>query len=448
MKMLQNQYDVIIIGAGPAGLMAAIESYEPHRKIAVLEKMREPALKLKISGKGRCNITNSAELKDFISHFGKTGRFLKFAFSEFFNAELLKYFEKLGVQFKLERGGRYFPKNDNAMEIVKALLNKIDSLNVHISANSEVTGIKKMSDDKFTVTVNKNIPGMSKNRQCIKIKADKVVLATGGKSYPETGSNGAGFKLAAQLGHTITPVLPSLVPVLTKGDTASKLQGLTLKNVKVKLWCDSKKVDELFGEMLFTEFGVSGPIILSLSKTIVKHISEKKKVIISLDLKPALDHEAVDRRLLKEIDEHGKKNFKSLLKRLLPVKLIPVFTGILKISEKKKLNQLNSEERKKLKMLLKEFPFEVTGTKSFDHAIITSGGICINEINSRTMESKLIKGLYFAGEIIDVDADTGGFNLQAAFSTGWVAGRAINSALNRADNKNLIKKYGKVYSHR
>ncbi len=420
--MLRNQYDIVIIGAGPAGLIAAIESCKSSAKILILEKMHNPALKLRISGKGRCNITNNAVLEDFISHFGKNGRFLKFAFAKFFNTDLIEYFEKLGVQFKLERGGRYFPENDDAGEIANALLNKVKSLNIPISTNSEVISITKSKNEKFTVTINKNT-------QRIQIEADKVVLATGGKSYPKTGSTGAGFKLASQLGHTITPVSPSLVPVETKGSTAKKLQGLSLKNVKAQVWCGNKKADERFGEMLFTDFGLSGPIILSLSKTIVKLIDDKEKVLISIDLKPALNHKMIDQRIIREINEHSRQGFKNLLKKLLPGKLVPVFIEELKISEEKQMSQINSEERKKLRMLLKEFQFEVTGYRSFDHAIVTSGGICIKEINPQTMESKLVNGLYFAGEIIDVDADTGGFNLQAAFSTGWIAGRNVFHAL-------------------
>lgn len=426
---LHKQYEIIIIGAGPAGLMAAIESYKPSRKILVLEQMPKPALKLKMSGKGRCNITNSADLNDFISHFGKSGRFLKFAFSEFFNTDLLNFFEKLGVQFKLERGGRYFPSNDNAMEIINALLDKIKSLDIRILTNLQVTGITKSPGNEFTLRINKINLKDNNNGSCIKIKADKVVLSTGGKSYPQTGSTGAGFKLASKLGHTVTPLSPSLVPIETKGSTAKKLEGLSLRNVKVQVWGENKKIDERFGEMVFTDFGVSGPIILSLSKVIVQLIKKKQKVFISIDLKPALDHKKLDQRLLREITNHNKQGFKNLLFKLLPRKMVPVFTEKLDISETKQLNQINSEERKKLRLLLKEFQLEVTGYRSFDHAIATSGGISVKDINSQTMESKLIKGLYFAGEIIDIDADTGGFNLQAAFSTGWIAGQAINSAL-------------------
>jgi predicted Rossmann fold flavoprotein len=422
--MLHDHYNTIIIGAGPAGLIAAIESHRPSGKILILEKMHKPALKLRISGKGRCNITNDASVKDFISHFGKNGRFLKYAFAEFFNTDLLKYFENLGVQSKLERGGRYFPRNDNAQNIVKALLKKVASQNIHISTNSDVKGIKKLPDNTFAVSINKK-------GQHITITADNVVLSTGGKSYPKTGSTGAGYTFATKLGHTITPAFPSIVPIETRGNTAKKLQGLHLRNVFVTVWCNNKKIGERFGEMEFTDFGVSGPIILAVSKTIVRLLNEKQKVTISIDLKPALDHKKIDKRLLREINDHGKQSFKKLIKGLLPLKLIPVFIEKLKIPENMPLNQTISVDRKKLRLLLKEFPLEVTGYRSFHEAIVTSGGVSINEINPQTMESKLVSGLYFAGEIIDIDADTGGFNLQAAFSTGWIAGRAIQREIQK-----------------
>jgi predicted Rossmann fold flavoprotein len=423
--MFQDQYDIVIIGAGAAGLIAAIESYTPSKKIIILEKMPKAALKLKISGKGRCNITNDASLNDFLAHFGKNGRFLKYAFSEFFNSDLLAYFDNLGVQFKLERGGRYFPLHDNAAEIVNSLTAKIKSLRIPLATYSEVIDIKKPTENNFIIIINQKKDTGEKNMQPRQIKADKILLATGGKSYPGTGSSGTGYTLAARLGHTITPLSPSLVPLDTAGKVAKQLQGLSLKNVAAKIWCYNKKIEEQFGEMLFTDSGLSGPIILSLSKTVIKLINEKQKVVISIDLKPALDHKMLDRRLLKEISEHSKKTFNSLLKRVLPRKMIPVFIEKLKIPGEKQLSQINAQERRKLLALLKDFQLEVTAYRSFDQAIITSGGVRINEINPQTMESKLIKNLYFAGEIIDIDADTGGFNLQAAFSTGWVAGRAM-----------------------
>jgi len=384
-----SHYDLVIVGSGPAGLIAAIESYHPSQKTIILEKMPRAALKLRISGKGRCNITNDTELNEFISHFGKNGRFLKYAFREFFNKDLLEYFEKMGISFKLERGGRYFPQSDKAIEIVNALLQKVKSLGIPLITDSEVLKIERASEGTFIVTTN-----------------------------------------ATDLGHIITPVSPSLVPLKTKGNLAKSLQGLSLKNVKVNVWCQNKKVDDRFGEMLFTDCGLSGPIVLALSKIIVKKMEERQKVTVTIDLKPALDVQMVDQRLLREIKEHGRQNFANLLKKLLPQKMIPVFLKILNMNKEIKLNQISAEDRKRLKMLLKEFPFEISGHSSYDEAIVTAGGVNIQELNPKTMESKIMTNLYFAGEVIDIDADTGGYNLQAAFSTGWVAGRAIKAAIN------------------
>ena len=423
--MKHEQYDIIIIGAGPAGLIAAIESCAPSRKILILEKMPRPALKLRISGKGRCNITNAAELKEFIGHFGKNGRFLRPAFSGFFNTELLRYFEELGVQFKLERGGRYFPESDKAVEIVDALLDKVKNLNIPLRTNCEVVSLAHSPGAGFRVTIRRK-PGKSDTQQQTStLQAGKVLLSTGGKSYPKTGSSGIGFKLASQLGHTVTPLSPSLVPLETKGNTAQKLQGLSLKNVSVSLWRDSKKIDEGFGEMLFTHFGVSGPVILSLSRSAVACLDAKQQLSLQIDLKPALDHKKLDQRLLREIQEHSKQHLKALLERLLPKSMIAMFLEVLDISQEKTLSEISAEERKHLRMLLKELRLEIIGYRSFDEAIVTSGGVSVKEIDPKTMESKHVKGLYFAGEVIDIDADTGGFNLQAAFSTGWLAGRSM-----------------------
>jgi len=412
--MIKKKYNILIIGAGPAGLMTASKCAKSGQKVVILERMDSSCIKLKLTGKGRCNVTNSADIKDFITHFGKGGRFLKHAFSQFFNSDLIKYFEKLGVQFKLERGGRYFPKSDSAFDIANVLIEDVESKNVSILKNSEVVSVKKI-DKKFKIKI--------KNGKMF--EASKVVITCGGKSYPKTGSSGGGYKLAESLGHKIIEPIPSLTPLITKGPDAKNLKGLSLKNVKASLYSDSKKIEEEFGEMLFTDFGLSGPIILSLSKFAVPLLNNKKKIAISIDLKPALDFKKLDERLKREIDKGGKKYFKSLLKNLLPAKLIPVFIEKLGISEDKRLNQINSEERKRLKMLLKDFKFEVSGYKSFDQAIVTSGGVDLREVNPRTMESKIVSGLYFAGEVLDLDANTGGFNLQAAFSTGWLAGESI-----------------------
>ena len=408
--------------------MAAIECCRPDITVLILEKMPKPALKLRISGKGRCNITNAAEIKAFIAHFGRNGRFLQPAFGKFFNTDLLNYFENLGVRFKLERGGRYFPLHDDALEIVNALVGHVKKLGISIETHSEVSAIKKLPAEAFALVIRNTARSEMKPKEARTVIAGKVLLATGGKSYPQTGSNGGGYLLASQLGHTITPLSPSLVPLTTAGDTAAKLQGLSLKNVTASVWCDNRKVAEQFGEMLFTHYGVSGPIIFTLSRMLAAPLNSGQCVRLCIDLKPALDHQAVDQRLLREINEHGKQEFKSLLKRLLPKKFIPVFIELLGIPGDKKLSQLRIEDRKRLRLPLKAFTLEVSGHRSFDEAIVTAGGVSINEIDPRTMESKQVKNLYFAGEIIDIDADTGGFNLQAAFSTGWLAGRSMAGA--------------------
>lgn len=411
-----KKFEVVIIGAGPAGLMASLQC--GNKKVAILEKMADFCIKLKLTGKGRCNLTNNASLIEFIKHFGKQGRFLKPTFSQFFNDDLIDFFEDRGVKIKLERGGRYFPESDSAFDIANALINSVKEKGVEIINNCEVFEIKKI-DNKFKV----------KTRGGGEFEASKVIIACGGKSYPRTGSSGDGYRLASELGHKIIEPRPSLTPLIARGSDVKKLQGLSLKNVQANLYCGGKKVDEQFGEMLFADFGLTGPIILSLSKHAVPLLDEKKQLKVSIDLKPALGFRKLDERLRREIDDGGRKYFKNLLKNLLPAKLIPVFVEKLNVPENKKLNQINSEERKRLKMLLKDLRFEITGYKSFDQAIVTMGGVDLREVNSKTMESKFVSGLYFAGEVLNVDADTGGFNLQTAFSTGYLAGKNISDNL-------------------
>lgn len=433
--MDKKTFDLAIIGAGPAGLIAAIESFSPEKKIIILEKMFKPALKLRISGKGRCNITNKADIEVFISHFGNKGKFLRHSFSKFFNDDLLNYFELMGVRFKLERGGRYFPEKDDSMEIVESLLKRVKKLSIPISTGSDVKSITKKDNGKFEISIKRSESTKRKELKDIKIFSGNVLISTGGKSYPGTGSNGSGYKFASEMGHTISRIKPALVPLVTKGIETKKLKGLNLKNINVEVWSENKKCFEQFGEMTFTDFGVSGPVILSLSKKIVDLIDKKKKLFLSLDLKPALDHKIIERRLLREIKKSGDRNFKHLLKNLLPKTLIPVFMKRSGICEEKKLSQINIEERKKLRMMLKSFRIDITGYKSFDHAIVTSGGVNLNEVDPGSMRSKIVNGLYFAGEILDVDADTGGFNLQAAFSTGWIAGKDLKSVLKNTQIK-------------
>jgi len=406
-------FDVIVVGAGPAGLLAAGSASEEGRRVLILEKMRQEGRKLLITGKGRCNITNDANVGEFIKHVYPNGRFLRSAFGHFFSKEILELLHRYGVETTCERGGRYFPSSHWSADVLSALLMWVKELNVEIRCGYRVE--KLMLEDR-------TIKGVQANGQ--EFRADKVILATGGLSYPATGSNGEGYELARLVGHTITNVRPALVPLETGGNVAQQLQGLTLKNVRATVWVNDKKRGEDFGEMIFTHFGLSGPIILTLSRIIVDELHQKNKVEVSIDLKPALDEQKLDVRLLRDLDEAGKKNVSNLFKNWLPASMIPVFMNTLGIDPGKEGHQVSSKERKRIRNLMKDFRFRITGHRSFKEAIITAGGIPTSEISSKTMESKLVSGLYFAGEMIDLDAETGGYNLQIAYSTGWLAGRS------------------------
>jgi len=406
-------FDVIVVGAGPAGLLAAGSASEEGRRVLILEKMRQEGRKLLITGKGRCNITNDANVGEFIKHVYPNGRFLRSAFGHFFSKEILELLHRYGVEITCERGGRYFPSSNRSADVLSALLMWVKELNVEIRCGYRVE--KLMLEDR-------TIKGVQANGQ--EFRADKVILATGGLSYPATGSNGEGYELARLVGHTITNVRPALVPLETGGNVAQQLQGLTLKNVRATVWVNDKKRGEDFGEMIFTHFGLSGPIILTLSRIIVDELHQKNKVEVSIDLKPALDEQKLDARLLRDLDEAGKKNISNLFKNWLPASMIPVFMNTLGIDPGKEGHQVSSKERKRIRNLMKDFRFRITGHRSFKEAIITAGGIPTSEISSKTMESKLVSGLYFAGEMIDLDAETGGYNLQIAYSTGWLAGRS------------------------
>jgi predicted Rossmann fold flavoprotein len=420
--MHMTTYDVIVIGGGPAGLMAAGQAASCGASTLLLEKMSEPGRKLRITGKGRCNLTNMAPLEDFIEHFQPNGRFLRHAFSVFFSDDLTTFFHELGIQTVVERGGRVFPVRNDAQEIVDALTHWVDLQGVHTNPNTKVEGIRVEGSDIAGVRV---APSPAKHSTSpTRYQAKSVILATGGASYPGTGSTGDGYVLAKNLGHTIMPIRPALVPLVTSGDIARRLQGLSLRNVKASVIIDEKKFDDTFGEMLFTHFGLSGPIILSLSRSVVDALEAKKKVEISIDLKPALDEKKLDARLLRDLDAHGKQQYKTLLSGLLPRLLIPVCVEQTNIPAEKPAHQISSEDRLRLRKWLKDFRFKVTRHRSFNQAIITAGGVSTREIDPRTMASRKISGLYFAGEVLDVDADTGGYNLQAAFSTGWLAGRS------------------------
>lgn len=424
-----KNHQVIVIGGGAAGLIAAIQSTELGADTLILEKMDRPGRKLRITGKGRCNLTNVAPLSEFITHFGPNGRFLRQAFSRFFTAELMAFLEKMGVQTVVERGGRVFPASGEAQEVTDALVRRARDQGVTLHTGSKVERL--LIEGKRVVGVQLS-PSSSRTGESNSVgrtyRAASVIIATGGASYPATGSTGNGYRLAKSAGHTIVPVRPALVPLETAGDIATRLQGLSLRNVTARVWVSGKKQTEAMGEMLFTDFGLSGPIILSLSRHVVDTLRLGRKVVLSIDLKPALEDRKLDARLLRDLDEKGKQNFRTLLKGLLPGQLIPVCIDYTGISPDKMGHQITASERKRLRTWLKDFRLDITGYRPFTEAIITAGGVDTREVDPRTMASRLVKGLYFAGEILDVEADTGGYNLQAAFSTGWVAGQQCGSA--------------------
>jgi predicted Rossmann fold flavoprotein len=410
--------------------MAAGQAASLGAEVILLEKMHRPGRKLGITGKGRCNLTNIAPIREFISHFGPGGVFLRQAFYRYFTNDLITFFEELGVQTVTERGGRVFPVSDQAEDVVEALLGWIQGLGVTLCTDSPVTRALATDDGKRLTGVEvRERPSEGRRRRTQlrhlrSVHGDAVVIATGGVSYPGTGSTGDGYRIAAELGHHIVPVRPALVPLDTAGDVAARLEGLSLRNVAVTVRIDGRAAAEAFGEMLFTRFGVSGPIILTLSGRVVDALRAGTRVVLSIDLKPALDPKKLDARLLRDLDTYGKRQYRTLLKGLLPRLLIPVCVDLTGIPPEKPAHQITAEERERLRCWLKDFRLTVTGHRPLAQAIVTAGGVDTQEVDPRTMSSQLVKGLYFAGEVLDVDADTGGFNLQAAFSTGWLAGRA------------------------
>ncbi len=428
---------VIVIGGGPAGMMAAITASQKGDQVTLIEKMPSLGRKLLITGKGRCNITSSLDMSKFIENTPTNGKFLYSCFQNFTNQDIIKFLKEQGLEVKEERGNRIFPITDKSLDVLKCFTKKLKEQNVNIEYNTKVTELIVSENESEEITESKKekslkIDGVkTTNGASEKIeKADKVILATGGKSYPLTGSTGDGYILAKKVGHTITELRPSLIPLETYDlATCKELQGLTLKNVAITITDieKNKKIYEDFGEMIFTHFGISGPIILSASAHLTRYKNnlekmKNKKIVLKIDLKPALSEEKLEDRILRDFNELKNKQFKNSLDKLLPQKLIPVIIKKSKIQENKKVNEITREERKQLVHLLKNFEIEVKGFRPIEEAIITSGGVSTKEINPKTMESKIVKGLYFAGEIIDVDSYTGGFNLQIAYSTGYTAG--------------------------
>lgn len=429
---MSQEYHVIVVGAGASGLMAAGQAAAAGANTLLLEKMDRPGRKLRLTGKGRCNLTNIAPVDEFIQHFHPDGRFLHSAFAQYFSQDLIRFFEGLGVRCTVERGGRVFPVSDEAAEIANALTTWAVEQGVELRTKARVTGLQVAGGRIFAVDhalaghpLGKMGSG-SAGRSRIETRA--VIVATGGASYPGTGSTGDGYRFAEDSGHTVVPIRPALVPLETHGEYARRLQGLSLRNVRARLLVDGEVHADLFGEVLFTHFGLSGPIILSLSRAAVDALRADSSVVVSIDLKPALDEDRLDARLRRDLDERGKQQYQNLLGGLLPRKLIPVCLECTGIPADKPGHQINAQERERLRSWLKDFRFEVRAHRSFHQAIITAGGVRTSEIDPRSMASKRVRGLYFCGEVLDLDADTGGFNLQAAFSTGWLAGRAAASA--------------------
>ena len=418
--------DVIVIGGGPAGMMSAITSAKENNNVIMLEKMNSCGRKLLITGKGRCNITSSLSMDDFIKNTPGNGKFLYSCFQNFTNEDIIQMLKNNGVKTKEERGNRIFPVSDKSLDVLNAFEKEMEKNNVKVITKANVKKINIENKKVTGVTFEKD--GLNKT-----FKADKVILATGGKSYSATGSTGDGYKLAEDLGHKIIRIRPSLVPLQTNGRNlkiCKQMQGLSLRNIKMKLIDSSKNktIYEDFGELLFTHFGVSGPTILSSSAHLLRYknvdeLLNNGTIKLIIDLKPALDEEKLNLRILRDFEKEKNKSFKNSLNDLLPKKMIDTVIELSEIDENKKVNEITKKERMKLIQLLKHFEITIAGFRPIEEAIITSGGISTKEINPKTMESKIIQGLYFAGEIIDVDAYTGGFNLQIAYSTGYTAGK-------------------------
>lgn len=405
--------NVVITGGGPAGMMAAITAARRGFKVTLVEKNEKLGKKLFITGKGRCNITNAGDSEDLFNSIVTNRKFMFSSFNGFSNYDTLGFFDELGLHIKIERGNRVFPESDHSSDVIGALNRELKRLSVDVRLNTEVKDII-VNGGKATGVVVK-CSGKEST-----IQADNVIVATGGNSYQSTGSTGDGYRFARKLGHSVTPIVPALVPFNVAEDWESDLQGLSLKNVSIVVLDGKQEIYSDFGEMLFTHFGVSGPLILSASSFAARRIKEHPLKLV-IDLKPALSHEQLDERILRDFDEEKNKAFKNSLDKLLPKKMIPVIVRLSDIDGNKKVNEITKQERQKLVSLIKGLELTITGLRGFNEAIITQGGINVREINPTTMESKLVKNLYFAGEVLDVDALTGGFNLQIAWSTGYAA---------------------------
>ena len=416
---------VLIAGGGAAGMMAAISAAEKGNRVELYEKNEKLGKKLFITGKGRCNITNAADIEDFFPAVVSNPKFLYSAFYSFTNEQVIRMFERLGVRVKTERGGRVFPVSDRSSDVIQALKKEMERLGVKVYLNSEVKEliIEERNEGQEADGRNRIVRGivLSSGK---KICGDAVIVATGGISYPSTGSTGDGYRFAGGCGHKVTELSPSLVPMEVKERYAGSLMGLSLRNVGVQITDGRKKLYQEFGEMLFTHYGVTGPVILSASSIVGRQL-KKKELILHIDLKPALTEEQLDRRVLREFEANHNRQFKNSVDSLFPAKLRPVMVELSGIPEEKKVNEITREERLRFVRQIKDFQMTLTGLRGYREAIITKGGVSVKEIDPGTMESKLAAGLYFAGEVLDLDAVTGGYNLQIAWSTGFLAGTGV-----------------------
>jgi len=412
----ERKADIIVVGGGAAGMMAAGQAAGQGARVVLLEKMKRTGLKIGISGKGRCNLTNVADLENFLSHFGKNGRFLRQAFHRFFAPELIGFFEGLGLPLITERGGRVFPESGRALDVVKVLRSWLDRQDVRMIKAAPVTEL---------LIRERKIAGVACGQR--RFMANTIILATGGASYPATGSSGDGYRLARQAGHAIVPIRPALVPLETETGLVRELNGLHLRNIGVRLRINGKTAATLFGELKFYDHGLTGPVILTLSLAAVDGLRAGNRVEILLDLKPALDQKQLDARLCRDLERRCHENMESVLRGLLPRQLVQVCLRGTGIQSNQQAGQLPRKARKRLGQWLKRWTIPITGHRGLDEAIVTAGGVRLAEIDPRTMQSRLCTGLYIAGELLDLAGDTGGYNLQAAFSTGWLAGQSARS---------------------
>lgn len=414
---MEDKSRIIVVGGGAAGMMTALIAARRGHQVMLLEKMQQPGLKLRITGKGRCNLTNTAPMKEFLTHVGQDPRFMRNSFSQFFNTQLMELIEEMGVPLIVERGNRVYPKSGKSLDIFMALITELERMpNVEIRKGCRVAELIIEEGKACGVRL---ADGMS-------LRADKTVIATGGMSYPLTGSTGDGYKMAESAGHTLSPRRPALVSLKTDLKIPQELVNFALKNVKLTISRkDGKRLSEHFGEMTFTPDGIDGPIVLSASRVATGPLHDGEQLLAHLDLKPAIEEATLDKRLISDLNSNGTRLFNDALRLWLPAELVPLALQNLHIEYYKRLNQITGAERKRLLQFLKDFTFTLTGTGNFEEAIVTQGGVSLKEVNPKTMESKIVSGLYLVGEVLDLDADTGGYNLQLAFTTGFAAGNNI-----------------------